>query len=290
MQMYIVGMWPQRLGIGLALASLALHAWASKARWRWLVALSSWSGALLALTLLSHPMTAVGLGACLVVQAASLALREVVEGRVRRALKPPIALAICLALGLALSAFWWVPLFETSARFHSMPAIKWRLGPRAYLEALRSVGHVNLALIAIGAVAHALSVRRERLSLSAAAVLSGLWMLALSALYPGDGYIGARLSLTFLAFLVASPLGNPSLSLLLSQSSLLLLLATGPDSYSFRALVWRINLSKLLPLTQMFAYSKFTGLARFLMLCASALALSKLLLSARKIGRREYAS
>lgn len=56
-QMYVVGMWPQRLRVGLAIAALASLAKSLSSRGRGWALHISITGALAALTLLSHPVT-----------------------------------------------------------------------------------------------------------------------------------------------------------------------------------------------------------------------------------------
>jgi len=280
-QMYEIGMWPQRLGIGLALLSLSAFLAALKApRLRW-PALVSLAAILTTLTLLSHPVTGIGLAASITLVFACRAAGCIVNDRgggfkavSRRlaAIASTYAATGLLALGLA--AFWLVPLLETNEAYHSLPLVRWQTGPWIYSHLTSSLGVVQLALLA---TAVSMPVARignpGRRTLFTAAVASGFLMWAVSSLAPYDGYIGLRMLFATAVFAVASLLTEEPAPMLASLASLLLLMATGPDSFRFSVLWWRVDLSTLFPFSEEYAYSKFAGLARYLILSTAAMGL-----------------
>ncbi len=285
-QMYVIGMWPHRLGIGVALISLAAYWLALSARgWRW-ARLASLTAFLIAATLLSHPMTGIGLSAVLLLLTVYAALRAIViaEGKGLRAKLASSWRGVAWAaatLGVAaagaggLAAFWLIPLLKTNYAYHSLPTIKWVLGPGGFNTFLRSLGLLQGALFLMSVlIAASMPSRGSRLiPLTAASAAVIMWLV--SAASPYDGCMGLRLIYSSLLFLLASAFSaQPAPLLIGSAASLLLFMATGPASYRFQFLGWTVNMGQLMPFSSDYAYYKFAGLARYLVFAAAAIGFS----------------
>ena len=294
-----MGMWPQRLGIGLALASIASLTLALRSRGRRWAIYTSATSTLTALTILSHPMTGIGLAASLTLHTLYAALRGVVEAEGRcikarlraaasRLIHTIITFLLVAFIALGLIAFWLIPLLETNSTYHNMPTIRWRMGPGAYLQLLRSLAPLQILLFLLSLGISSASPRsRESRATLLTAMVSGVAMWMLAAAFPFDGYIGLRLSYSSLAFLVGALLSSePTPLLTASTASLLLLMATGPESYSFQVLWWRLDISRLMPFSSEYAYSKFAGLARYLVISSASLGFSAPLRRAYEAVRR----
>lgn len=293
-QIYYIGMWPQRLGVGLALLALAAYLSSLEgggSAWLHKISLAS---LLSAGTILSHLMTGISLLIAETVIATAYTIRRVIlarsaeGGRARNALRgvaeTVATFSITAAAALGFVAFWLVPLSLTNSVYHNLPTITWHTGPWGFRHFLGSLGAFVMACAALSVVASSLAVERTWLPVSLIATTSAALMWTLSALWSNDGYIGLRLLLAALFSLTTSLLSRmPGPAILASVSSVLLVVATGPESYRFQVLWWSVDLSKLLPFSEWYAYYKFSGLARYSTLTLAALGLSMLL-------ERAYAS
>jgi len=296
-QLYYIGMWPHRLGIGFALLALAAE-WSalSKRSWERLRTASA-SAFLGAAAVLSHLMTGIALLMAETLVAAVFALKRFVDregglkARVSSALPALIwdiaAFAASAGGALGLLAFWVVPLSLTNWEYHSLPTIIWRTGPWGVRAFLGSLGPLAAALVVVSIAVSCASTRREHVLVVAVAVSSALLMWAVSAASPLDGYLGLRLvSASFLFALVAVLSEKPGAPALASAISMLLVVATGPDSFKFKVLWWDASLAKVLPFSEGYAYYKFAGLARYAAFSAAALGASALLGKAHSLVQK----
>jgi hypothetical protein len=296
-QLYYIGMWPQRLGIGFALLALAAE-WAALSRRGWArLRLASLSAVLGAATVLSHLMTGIALLMAEALVAAVFALKRFAgQGgglRARAALVLPAlawdaaAFAVSAGGALGLLAFWIVPLSLTNWEYHNLPTITWYVGPWGVRAFLGSLGPIATALLVVSIAASCASAKRDRAPVAAAAAASALLMWAVSAASPLDGYVGLRLTSASLLFALAAVLSErPGAAALASVISLLLVVATGPDSFKFKVLWWEVNLGRLLPFSENYAYYKFAGLARYAAFTAAALGASAPLAKAYSLVRK----
>ena len=296
-QLYYIGMWPERLGIGFALLALAAEWTALSRRGRARLRLASLSAVLGAATVLSHLMTGIALLMAEALVAAVFALKRFVgqEGglRARAALVLPAlawdaaAFAVSAGGALGLLAFWIVPLSSTNWEYHNLPTITWYVGPWGVRAFLGSLGPLATALLVVSIAASCASAKRDRAPVAAAAAASALLMWAVSAASPLDGYVGLRLTSASLLFALAAVLSErPGAAALASVISLLLVVATGPDSFKFKVLWWEVNLGRLLPFSENYAYYKFAGLARYAAFTAAALGASAPLAKAHSLVRK----
>ncbi|MEM0043100.1 MAG: hypothetical protein QXO64_01780 [Thermofilaceae archaeon] len=296
-QLYYIGMWPHRLGIGLALLALAAY-WSALgkrgAAWLQRVSLASLLGAG---AVLSHVMTGASLLIAETIAAAAHTVRRVMlaEGAGRKrvlaasrgGLHVLVTFLATVAGTFGLLAFWLVPLLLTNATYHSLPTISWYTGPWGFLHFLSSLGMLPLAFTAVSLLLSGLTVKRALLPLTLTAVISSILLWLIGALFPYDGYLGLRLLVAALFLLIVSSLSQmPGPAMLLSITSVLLTIATGPDTYRFQVLWWSIDLNRILPFSEWYAYYKFAGLARYLALTVAALGLSAVLERAYAASKR----
>ena len=281
-QMYIVGMWPQRLGIGLALLALALMTYTIRSKGlRWSLLLSA-TASLTAFTLLSHPMMGIGLALLLVLFGLNFSLRNLyasfIETRklfqkIAEKLRPLYTLILVGSLALGFTAFWTIPLLETNTTYHSLPTITWRTGPWAFMEVFGSLDPLLITLLSLGVVISTISAETQQdkvLAIILAA--SGILMVLLCLASPYDGYMGMRLIYASLTFFLAALIVPEHAPLLLASGAFaLIFLATGPETYTFQLLWLKVDLTKIIPFSKSLGFSKFAGLARYLMLTISAL-------------------
>ncbi|MEM2298173.1 MAG: hypothetical protein QXW23_01465 [Thermofilaceae archaeon] len=287
-QMYYIGMWPHRLGIGLALLALAAY-WSALgkrgAAWLQRVSLASLLGAG---AVLSHVMTGASVLIAETIVTAAHTVRRVVfaEGAGRKrvltasrgVLHVLVTFLATVAGTFGLLAFWLVPLSLTNAVYHSLPTISWYTGPWGFLHFLSSPGMLLLAFAVVSLLLSGLTVERALLPLTLTAVISSILLWLIGALFPYDGYLGLRLLVAALFLLIVSSLSQmPGPAMLLSITSVLLTIATGPDTYRFQVLWWSIGLNRILPFSVWYAYYRFAGLARYLVLTVAALGLSAVL-------------
>ncbi|HFC49282.1 MAG TPA: hypothetical protein ENJ59_00965, partial [Thermofilum sp.] len=226
-QMYIVGMWPQRLGIGLALLALALLTYATKSKGlRWSVLLSA-TASLTAFTLLSHPMMGIGLAVLLVLFGLNFFLRNLytsyietkkVFQKLAEKSRPIYTLILVGSLALGFTAFWTIPLLETNTTYHSLPTITWRTGPWVFMEVFSSLDPLLIVLLSLGMVISTISAKNQQdRGLAIALAASGVLMILLCYSSPYDGYMGMRLIYaTFTLFLAALVVPEPAPLLLAS--------------------------------------------------------------------------
>ncbi len=282
-QVYYIGMWPQRLGVGLALASLAMF-WRSLKASRWKRArLIAAAAAAAAASLLSHLMTGLALLIALVLLALHAAAVSCVNlggsrrllSAARGAARSLATLAATLTATLGLTAFWTIPLSVTNPLYHNLPTITWHLGPAGINEFLRSIGGPQIALSILSLASAAPAARRGFRHLCVTAVLMAMLMWALSAASPYDGYLGLRLSVAAALFMLSAILcEEPGPALLASIVSALMLISTGPESFAFQLLWWKVDLGHALPFKEWYAFYKFSGLARYCAFVMSSVGLS----------------
>ncbi len=295
-QLYYIGMWPHRLGIGFALLALAAE-WSALSGRGWKRLRRASASALLgAAAVLSHLMTGIALLMAEALVAVIFALKRFLhrEGglKVKVISAMPalvwdgVAFVTSVGGALGLIAFWVVPLSLTNWEYHNLPTITWRTGPWGVRAFLGSLGPLVLALFAISIAASCASTRREHAPVLAVSASSALFMWIVSAASPFDGYLGLRLVSASALFALAAVLSERPPAALASVVSVLLLVATGPDSFKFRVLWWDVDLAKALPLSEGYAYYKFAGLARYLAFTAAALGAATLLGKAYSLVRR----
>ncbi|RLF03258.1 MAG: hypothetical protein DRK00_09020, partial [Thermoprotei archaeon] len=184
-------------------------------------------------------------------------------------------LGIAAAGAGGLAAFWLIPLFKTNYIYHSLPTIKWILGPGGFTRFLSSLGMLQGALFLMSIFIAALTPSRSSRLVPLTAVSAAVVMWLVSALSPYDGCIGLRLIYSALLFLLASAFSaQPSPLLIGSASSLLLFMATGPASYKFQFFNWTVDVGRIIPFSSDYAYYKFAGLARYLIFAAAAVGFS----------------
>ncbi|RLF23276.1 MAG: hypothetical protein DRN15_06760 [Thermoprotei archaeon] len=292
-QVYYIGMWPHRLGIGLAILALALFEAGRRARSRvWGIVLSLWCGAVMAFSLLSHVMATLGLAFSLLTFIL-ISFMDIVKRNIRNIRKMLaetswlMALFICsVSMALALDAFWMIPLLETMKTYHNLPTITWEVGPWLYIHVLISMGMINYIFLPVGIVAPVLKTEKKMRPVAIASLISVMGMMLLSLLYPYDGYLGLRLLYAYVMCLVAAlSTGDVATYSLLASAILLLLLGTGPRTYTFQFLWWKINLGDILPYYKEYGYAKFGALARALLMGLSALGLSFVVNASLKLIR-----
>ena len=289
-QLYYIGMWPHRLGVGFALLALAFL-WSSMRPGRrlWLQKVSL-AALFTAAAILSHPMTAGALLIAEVMAGLSRALNSLIGarpeepgGRLRGALLALASLAASLLLALSLTAFWLVPLARTNDVYHNLPTITWHVGPKGVQYFVGTLGGLTLPFALAAIALSAASAKGARRLPAVAAAAASLLLWALSARSPDDGYVGLRLLLSALLFLFVSSVSeSPEPALVASVASALLLVATGPESFSFRLMGLRVDLSPLIPYSDKLAYYKFAGLARYLILTVAGMGVSRVTGLARK--------
>lgn len=296
-QLYYIGMWPHRLGIGFALLALAAE-WSAlrEQGWRRLQK-AAISAFLCAAAILSHLMTGIALLVTETLVTAVFALRRFaarengLKAGIARALPglawDTAAFAVAVGGALGLLAFWIVPLSMTNWAYHNMPTITWNVGPWGVRTFLGSLGSLATALFVFSIAISCASVKKGVAPVSTTAAVSAFLMWAFSAASPFDGYVGLRLiSASILFALVAILSDMPGAATLASAISMLMMVATGPDSLRFRVLWWSVDLSKVLPFSESYAYYKFAGLARYMAFTAAAFGVSFLLSKAYSFVRR----
>jgi hypothetical protein len=295
-QLYYIGMWPERLGIGFALLALAAE-WSALSGRGWeRLQKATISAFLCAAAILSHLMTGIALLMTETLIAVIFAVRRFAaqEGGLKAGTASALpglawdAATFAVAVGgaLGLLAFWVVPLSQANWTYHNLPTITWYVGPWGVNTFLGSLGPLVTALFVISVAVSCVSAKRGFAPVTATAAVSAFLMWAVSTASPLDGYLGLRLILasTLLA-LVAVFSGKPGAATLASAISMLLVIATGPDSFRFRVLWWGVDLSKVLPFSESYAYYKFAGLARYMAFTAAALGTSSLLAKAFSLVR-----
>ena len=295
-QLYYIGMWPERLGIGYALLALAAE-WSALSGRGWKRLQEATISALLcAAAILSHLMTGIALLMTETPVAVVFAVSRFAaqEGGLRAWITSALpglawdAATFAVAVGgaLGLLAFWIVPLSQTNWIYHNLPTITWYVGPWGVNTFLGSLGPLVIALFVISVAISCVSVKRSFAPVVAIAAVSALLMWIVSIASPLDGYFGLRLVLaSMLLALVAVLSGKPGAATLASAISILLVIATGPDSFRFRVLWWNVDLMKVLPFSESYAYYKFAGLARYMAFTAAALGTSSLLTRAFSLVR-----
>lgn len=299
-QVYYIGMWPQRLGIGLALISLATF-WRSLKADKWSRArLISAAAITAAASLLSHMMSGLALIIALVLLTIYAVIASYANSENKSSQKPLntamkaaqglVTLIATLAITLGLTAFWTIPLSMANPLYHNLPTITWYLGPAGINEFLRSIGDLQIILSLSSLTSAVLTAKRNLGSLQITALLMASLMWALWVVSPYDGYVGLRLSVAAALFMLSAIFcKDPAPVLIASIVSTLMIISTGPDSFKFQFLWWKVDLGYILPFREEYAFYKFSGLARYRVFVMSSMELS---IPARRIlqyvkGKRE---
>ncbi|RLF21490.1 MAG: hypothetical protein DRM97_06610 [Thermoprotei archaeon] len=293
-QLYEIGMWPHRLGLGLAILALALFEMAIKARSRLIgITLSVWCGAIAAWCLLSHVMGALSLAFTMITFFAMHLLRELAKGRkdLSKALRSCTWLTALLLLAgvmaLLFDSFWIIPLLETLKEYHYLPTVTWEVGPMMYLHVIYSLGMMNWIMLPIAAITPLTRAGKETKWPAIAAVTSGLIMAFISMISPRDGYLGLRLLYAYvMCFIVYLCTNDDAVYPLLASAFLLLFLSTGPKTYSFKFLWWKVDIGALLPYYKEYGYAKFGALARAFLMSACAIGFSEAMRLLARLTRR----
>ncbi|MCX8180768.1 MAG: hypothetical protein N3E41_05290 [Thermofilaceae archaeon] len=285
-QMYYIGMWPQRLGIGFSLLSLAFFWKTFQNKGISRFQLASAAAFLCSAAILSHLMTGLALLASFFIIASLHLLRVFlnVEDKEVKKLKEVVStlfvilsmltFIVCVALGLI--SFWIVPLSFTNSEYHNLPTITWYMGPGGVQAFLGSLGSLTIALAVVSVLISTFSTKNRFFLVSITATVAALVLWMLAAFSPYDGYVGLRLILASIFLLLASATSKePAPAGFMSVVLVLLVIATGPDSLSFRVILWNINLNDLLPFSGSYAYYKFSGLARYLVFVIAAIGMAK---------------
>jgi len=271
-QIYYIGMWPERMGLvtGIfAVAFIALATDSGKSLPKKLIYLSL-SSVFAAWSLLSHVMMGIATLMAIVfllVLRIIQALRE--RDRIKLILEHLLITGADILFVLGLLSFWIIPLLMTNDVFHGLPTLTWEIGPSTIQTTLNSYPSYFNALIFLGPIISVVKYKRKSLS---AWTLLCLFSILLFLLIVQPFTFSYNLIATVSAYLVILTIllyfvvhEDLDIYFLLGASILFLWLSTGPRTYSLNLFGIGIDLNRF-PFFSLFAYSKFMGYARYLLL------------------------
>lgn len=290
-QMFIIGMWPHRFGIGLALLAAALFNLLMECENRFKrILLALWLAGIVAYSALIHTMAFIGTVIILLVHYLSALLAE--TSRVWRSGARPLAgllekyllLPISFLFALLLVSFWTIPLFETLQEYHSIPAITWKVGPTLFSHILDSLGAFGKVFLLVGLLTTIPAVGGRKRAVASSFIASLVLVTLVSLLALNDGYLGLRLLyLTAVSFAALVYTGDLPVFLPVSMGMLLLFLGTGPETYQFDLLGVKVDVGRLIPFKEELAYAKFGALARFLLFVPASIGFDRVIVRFYKI-------
>ena len=275
-QVHYIGMWPQRMGLvtGIFALGLFLNIFQDKKSFYAkiiLLIISSW---FCAWSLLSHVM----MGIATLFAIIAILLFKIGEiffdnqndilNKLRKILGTSLITCAYVVLVVLSLSFWIVPLLETNDVFHGLYTLTWAVGPKIINETLNSYPSYFNIFIFIGPFMSLYRSRRRSfigwVTYVFWCVLTFIFLYVNSLLLPSQlGVLGLLLvAVTYLLFIILKHCGK---FLLLFLSFLYLYLATGPESYFFNIFGYQINLNNF-PFFKYFAYAKFAGFARYILL------------------------
>jgi len=275
-QMYIVGMWPHRLGLALALMGTALQVYIFRKsdNKEKNILISLWMGLLLTYTLLVHTMMAIAFGLLLVLH--YILLLFFYEKRKNVSVVKIVSLPLTLVIAFFSSLFWSLPLLETNDKYNNLPTITWHIGPRLFLYA-SSINILLWFFIIIAIFSTLIQPKNSgKKSINITIILSLLIVHLLSFINLNDGYLGFRLlSLAFIS-LIGLYYSQDLIYIILLSTYVLLFLGCGPETYKIQFLFTTIDLTKIIPLATKLGYAKFGAVAKMLLLNISGIGLGRI--------------